>query len=239
MERITRWMASEFKPAIVNFESLTPGVLAERAGLRVPDPYEFARHCVGAYRVAEELGIRAVYSAAETERVRLSFCPVGTDALIVTPEGRVSACYLLPEDWRARGLDLDVGRLSASGRMELDFAALTRARELPADKPHCERCMAQWSCAGGCHVNHTYPGCSPEYDAFCVQTRIVTACLLLREMGEEAIVDELLANQSAMQSLALHQDDRIVLPRSAEPTDGPVCAEPAGSLVARGLTALG
>ena len=249
MEAITRWMCTSFKPAVVNFESLTPGELASKAGLEVPDPYEFARHCVGAYRVAEELGIKAVYSAAEAERARLSFCPVGTDALIVSLDGRVSACYLLAEDWQARGLDMDVGWVRPDGSVEIDFEALTRTRRLPMDKPRCERCFCQWSCAGGCHVNQTYPGCSHSYTDFCIQTRIITACLLLRELGYEHVVDELLADRAAMETLASHPWDVLDLdgPRRRAAGAGgsmPTTVPAAGprrprSLIAEGMTLLG
>jgi uncharacterized protein len=211
MENITRWMVEEYKPAVMNFESLTPGPLAERAGLKVPDPYRFAKHCIGAYRVAEQLGVRAVYAAGEIEKARLSFCPVGTDALIVSPDGRTSACYLMPEDWEARGLDMDVGQVHADGRVDIDFEALTRARRLPVNKPRCESCFSQWTCAGGCHVNQTYPGAAAQYTEFCVQTRLVTASLLLRELGRDDLVDELLASRSAMDTLAHHSWDPIDL----------------------------
>ena len=251
MTNITRWMIESFRPAVVNFESLTPGVLAERAGLKVPDPYRFAIHCVEAYRVAERMGVRAVYSAAETERARLSFCPVGTDAVIVSPDGRASACYLLPEDWQARGLDMDVGQVHSDGRVFIDQAGLTRARHLPLQKPRCEGCFCQWTCAGGCHVNQTYPGCSAEYTAFCLQTRLITACLLLRDLGCEDLVDELLASRRAMEKLATHGWEPIDLGLEGVSTDiveatatTPMPAywrapERPRSLVAEGLTLLG
>lgn len=209
MEAITRWMIESFRPAVVSLESLTPSALAVRAGLEVPDPYRFAIHCVGAYRLAARMGVRAVYCAAETERPRLSFCPVGTDAVIVSPEGRLSACYLLPEDWRARGLDMDVGRVAADSHVSIDTLALNRVRTVPLGKPRCERCFCQWTCAGGCHVNQTPPGCSGRYTAFCIQTRLVTACLLLRDLGGEDLADELLADRRAMERLSEHAWDPV------------------------------
>ena len=217
MESITRWMVEEFKPGVMNFESLTPGVLAQQAGLKVPDPYRFAIHCVGAYREADRLGVRAVYSAAETERARLSFCPVSTDAVIVSPDGRASACYLLPEDWQERGLDMDVGEVHADGRVVMDMDAITRARQLPMHKPRCESCFCQWTCAGGCHVNQTYPAAAREYTDFCIQTRLVTACLLLRDLGCDDLVDELLANRRAMETLAQHRWDPIAIAANQSP----------------------
>jgi uncharacterized protein len=247
MENITRWMVQSFRPAVVNFESLTPGPLAENAGLKVPDPYRFARHCIGAYRVAESLGVRAVYSAAETEKARLSFCPVGTDAVIVSPDGRASACYLMPEDWEARGLDMDVGQFHGDGRVDIDYAAVGAARRLPLDKPRCRGCFAQWTCAGGCHVNQTFPQAAPQYTEFCVQTRLVTACLLLRDLGRDDLVDALLADRHAMETLARHDWDPIALGADVDvsPLSGPRAFEmPAASrdqprsLVADGMSLL-
>lgn len=248
MEAITRWMATSYRPSVINFESLTPGVLAGRAGLAVPDPYRFAANCVRAYRAAEELGVKAVYSAADLDRARLSFCPVGTDAVIVSPDGRASACYLLPDDWQARGLDLDVGHISASGAA-IDPAAVTRARHVPVDKPRCERCFCQWTCAGGCHVNQTYPNAALPYTDFCIQTRLVTCCLLLRDLGCDDLVDELLASRPAMEALAFHPWDPVVIAADAAQVEPlPTPGEPPApywrrgrpaSLVADGLTLMG
>jgi uncharacterized protein len=245
MENITRWMIEAFKPAVINFETLTPGPLAEAAGLKVPDPYRFAAHCIGAYRVAASMGVRAVYSAAETERARLSFCPVGTDAVIVSPDGRASACYLMPEDWEARGLQLDVGRFGADGGVEIDATAVAAARRLPLDKPRCRGCFAQWTCAGGCHVNQTFPGASERYTEFCVQTRLVTACLLLRDLGRDDIVEALLADRGALERLACHDWDPITVGSSGDRTDRhavpptpAVSVEPMRSLIADGMTLL-
>ncbi|MEZ5397866.1 MAG: radical SAM protein [Bryobacterales bacterium] len=248
MEEITKWLSESYKPSVINFESLTPGELPTKAGLQVPDPYDFAIHCVGAYQVGNRLGVKVVYSAAEFEHARLSFCPVGTDALIVTPDGRASACYLLPEDWQGRGLDLDVGLVKADGNVTIDFDALTRARRLPINKPRCERCFCQWSCAGGCHVNQTYPDCPTEYTDFCIQTRIITACLILQDLGLNDLVAKLLADRKAMENLAQNSWDNIERPElsnkhsgSRQVTTNPISKthQRPHSLIAEGLTLLG
>ena len=193
------------------------------------------------------MGVRAVYSAAEIGQARLSFCPVGTDAVIVSPDGRASACYLMPEDWHERGLDMDVGQVHEHGRVSIDHAALARARALPLHKPRCESCSCQWTCAGGCHVNQTYPGCSDQYTDFCIQTRLVTACLLLRDLGCEDLVQELLSNRPAMEALAHHGWDPVgpmvdVGASYSTESAGPLAfwrnSEKPRSLVADGLTLL-
>jgi uncharacterized protein len=211
LEEITKWFAAEYSPAVINFESLTPGELARAANLTVPNPFDFARHCFGSYRVARELGIRAVYSAAEFDRPRTSFCPVGTDALIVSMDGRTSGCYLLPEDWRARGLDMDVGWVRPNGQVDFDLASMQRVREVPMKKERCQKCFCQWSCAGGCHVNQTYPGCASDYTDFCIQTRLLTALLLLDNLDKPEIADRLLADESALRRLGFHAKDTVML----------------------------
>ncbi len=209
IESIVRWMIQAYGPSVVNLETLTPNAESERAGLRAPDPYRFAAGCVAACKTGEEHGVPVVYSAAERRTPRLSFCPVGTDALIVSPGGRISACYLRPSDWQARGLDLDVGRVEGDGTVRIDRAALASTRALPLRKPRCSRCFCQWTCAGGCHVNETFPGSSPGYSPFCVQTRIVTACLLLGDAGCSEMADALLADRRALERLAHHEWDPI------------------------------
>lgn len=209
MEAIVRWMAAAFAPSAVNFESLTPGPLAARAGLAVPDPYRFADGAMRAYRAGEALGVKVVYSAAEIEQARLSFCPVGTDAVIVSPDGRASACYLRPDDWRAHGLDMDIGWVRNDGEVTIDSEALDRVRRLVERKPRCEGCFCRWTCAGGCHVNQTFPGAEAAYTDFCIQTRLVTACRLLDDMGLSELADELLSSRPAMEALADRAWDRV------------------------------
>jgi len=203
------WFAEEFHPYSIDFETLQPTPESERAGLHPPDPYSFAAHFRDARRVASEHGVDPVYAAAVTEEPRLTFCPVGNDTLILHPDGRLSGCYLLERDWKARGLDLNLGRLGTNGTMELPEGDVERVRQLVADRPRCQDCFCRWSCAGGCHVNHSYSGCSRAYDDFCIQTRLITACSLLDGLGQEPLADGLMADLAEMQRLALRSSDRV------------------------------
>jgi len=202
------WLCEEFHPSSIDFETLQPTPESERAGLRPPDPYVFSVRFLEARRAAVERGVDAIYAAALTEKPRLSFCPVGNDTLILHPDGRLSACYLPESDWQARGMDLDLGRL-VEGEMELAPAAVERVRTLVAEKPRCDACFCRWSCAGGCHVNHSYPGCSGAYGSFCIQTRILTACSLLCGLGLTSLADELAGSRESMERLALWPSDRL------------------------------
>ncbi|MCP4691498.1 MAG: hypothetical protein GY859_25865, partial [Desulfobacterales bacterium] len=209
LEDVAAWFCEALRPSIIDFETLSVNPASEAAGLKPPDPYVFARRLVGARRVAERRGVQAVYAAAAADGPRNTFCPVGRDALIVSPSGRVSACYLPGEARRARGLDLSVGALSAEGDMIIDPGAVQRLRKLVREKPRCKRCYCRWTCAGGCHVNHSPPGCSEAYNDFCIQTRVIMACDLLNHLGLGATAEELLEDRSAMAAMAVHPEDRL------------------------------
>lgn len=209
LDRITRWFCETFQPSTITFETLQPSPESDLAGLRPPDPWEFAIMWVRSSYVALGLGVTLVYGAALLDSIRHSFCPVGRDSLIVSPEGRVSACYLPEQEWRKRGLDLNLGNFDRAGNISLDRMAIDRVRNVTACRPRCQRCLARWHCAGGCHVNHSYPGCADSYDDFCIQTRVITACRLLERMGCKEEVQGLLNNRPALENLALHSSDRL------------------------------
>jgi uncharacterized protein len=202
MAEISEWFSREFRPAAVSWEILKPTPDSNRAGLRAPDPLVFASGFEASRRILESRGIRAVYAADLGPEPRFTFCPVGRDALLLTPDGRVSACYLPEEEWTARGMSLTIGRLGRDGNLRLSRGARPSIHRAVRNKPLCDGCFCRWSCAGGCHVHHSPPGRDIAGSDFCVQTRIITACSLLRKMGEDGIVDELLADRGALERLA-------------------------------------
>jgi hypothetical protein len=106
---------------------------------------------------------------------------------------------------------MDLGRVGADGRVRLDRAAVRRVRALPAQKPRCDGCFCRWTCAGGCHVQETYRGCGLEYSTFCLQTRLITAGLLLRELECDSLLDELLADLRALRRLAEQPSDAVAV----------------------------
>jgi uncharacterized protein len=202
MESIIQWMINEFNPSIINFETLTPCEATAESGIAPPDPYLFAINAERAILLAEQAGVTTVSSSMESSEPRLSFCPVGNDVAIVSPDGRVSGCYLLPDEWEKRGLNFDFGHWKPGEGITILPDRLQAIRQFPVLKPRCEACFCQFSCAGGCHVNQTLPGGSYELTDFCIQTRILTACRLLRELGFFDLSQALLKDRPAMERLA-------------------------------------
>lgn len=209
LEETVRWFSQEFGPSTIDFETLQPTPESEKAGLHTPDPCEFAGQFFRARRAAGEAGVAANYAASLREAPRITFCPVGNDGLIVSPGGSVGACYLPVREWQDCGLDLHFGRVCPDAGVELDLPALDRLRRLVVDKPRCRNCFCQWSCAGGCHVKHSYPGCPLAYDDFCIQTRLITAASVLVDLDAEPLAQALLASRPAMETLALRVSDRL------------------------------
>ena len=64
---------------------LTELRFSRRFGLLPPPAMEFARNFHRASVILEHRGVKPVFSTADLTRSRISFCPVGKDALIVPP----------------------------------------------------------------------------------------------------------------------------------------------------------
>jgi uncharacterized protein len=201
LEEVGAYFCEQFEPDVINFDTLQEWPASLAAGLSKPDPLEFAFHFCRARKRIESYGVEVVYAADYTPLPQTSFCPLGKDAVVVAPDGALSGCYLQEEDWISRGMDLSLGEVREGYRFHVREESLDHLRKLVADKPECGDCFCKWSCAGGCHVNHSYPGAAMDED-FCAQTRIITACTVLGEAGEETLAERLLADRGAMQKLA-------------------------------------
>lgn len=212
MPELAAWFCREYVPQGVCFEPMQFPVLYQGKtpiGLDPPDPWEFGRNFIRAATILAAHGVEAVYAAADLRKTRVSFCPVAHDAVIVSPDGVVSACYLLREEWEARGLDLIFGRIAPTGALEVDEQALGVIRGLNVwSKPACASCACRWHCAGGCHVNHPppSPGC---YDGPCIQTRIITLHNLLTVLGRRDLIQRLLEDDQALQRAVRQPSDRL------------------------------
>ena len=210
MPQIAAWFCEHFRPRGVCFEPLQPSAPSRTVQLEPPDPLAFAHNFIQAAGVLESHGVEPVYAAADIQARRVTFCPAGQDVAIVSPDGTVSACYLLQRDWEARGLDLRLGRV-ADGTVQLNADAVASARDLNVhNKPLCARCFCKWHCAGGCHVNHAPAGPPDTYDRLCVQTRIITLWNVLKAMDQQHLVWEWLQDREAAAQSVYQPSDYLL-----------------------------
>ena len=206
MEDITDWFCRIFNPTSINFEVLQHTALTEKSGLESPSPRDFAISLVRSRAVAARYGVELVY-ASDMTSPQWTSCPVGKDTAIVTPDGKVSSCYLLPERWQHRGLEMTFGQIGKD--IEIDQARLESIRCHVENKPGCEQCFCRWSCAGGCQVENERPLKHEGYGDFCIQTRIISLCSLLDSLGAEEHKEALLNDLRSIERLANHPDDRL------------------------------
>jgi uncharacterized protein len=209
MMEIAKWFCDEFKPSTVCFETMVPSDLSESAGLEPPDPWEFALNFYLASEYLAEHEIKAIHSTAETHTCRVSFCPLGKDALIVSPDGSINACYLLPESWKQRGLDLRLGCMDG-GTINIASKMLNHVRSLTVEnRPLCANCFCRYHCAGGCYVNHDTGSSPGQFDALCIQTRILTIISLLKRLGQDELIGEWMSDRTLMEASVWQQTDRL------------------------------
>jgi uncharacterized protein len=208
MQELTHWFCQNFRLAALNFEILYRTELTDKKGLVPPDPYEVAVQFQHSKQIAESYGIELIYASDISEKPQVSSCPVGKDTVIVSPNGKISNCYMLPERWRQVGLEFDFGDINNAEA--IDQNALSVIRSAVEDKPRCETCFCKWSCAGGCHIGNTPPNCSNNYENYCLQTRIISAYTLLNKLGQHNEIATLKDNKKTLKNLACHKTDVLI-----------------------------
>lgn len=213
MPEIAAYFCDAFHPMGVSFEPFKPAkqIPPGPDDFEPPDPWEFARNFIQAAWILEAHGVEPVYAAGDIRTRRVTFCPVGRDVAIISPDGVVNNCYLLESEWQAQGLNLRLGRLDADRKITLDPKAVTYTRSLNVwNKPFCHRCFCQWHCAGGCHVTHSLPPAPGDYDRLCLQTRIITLRNILKAMEKENLVRRLLDQPDALAQTIRQASDKLV-----------------------------
>jgi len=209
MKEFTGWLCENFKISVINFEILTSTPQSDSAGLFPPDPFDFAIRFQKSREIANDFDIEVVYASDISSNPVVSSCPVGKDTAIVSPDGRISSCYLMPDRWRNAGLDLDFGVIDNHHLVSIDSDKIDNIRKMVENKPRCNNCFCKWSCAGGCHVGNTFPGCNPVYNDFCKQTRIISAFTLLSDLGLQERIDDLINLPDALRSIADQAFDMV------------------------------
>jgi uncharacterized protein len=209
MASFAAWVAEELHPLSVCFETLAESPLSRQNGLEAADPFQFVLNFQAAKKILDVHGIQTILSTDPPGSLQSSFCPVGKDALIVSPDGALVACYWLEEAWQRNGLDLRLGQLDDDG-FALEPGALQRAREATLiNKDSCQDCLCGYSCAGGCHVRRTSAPTGRRNKEVCFQTRLILTLRLLHELGQGALAKAWLADRSAVDRFAFASSDRL------------------------------
>ena len=209
MEEFAIWAAKELRPKSLCFETLAESQISKQSGLVPASPLEFVRNFIAAKKALKAMAVETILSTDQAENCQFSFCPVGKDALIISPDGSVDACYWLEDEWIKNGLNLHLGVVDQSG-FELETEKVLQARGAASlHKDACRNCLCQYKCAGGCHVRRAANPHARQYDQICFQTRLITISRLLSEMGQAELADALLQDQTAIDACVYPLSDRL------------------------------
>ena len=201
------WCGRELKPASICFETLDESAVSRRSDLAPCTPMEFVRNFIAVKKALAPLGIDTVLSTDASEECQFSFCPVGKDALIISPQGSIDGCYWLPEEWIRKGLDLNLGIVTEDG-FDLKTENVERVRQAATlQKEACGNCFCQYHCAGGCHIRRM-GHLERRYSEICYQTRLITLWRLLSELGQEGLADAILKDKRAAAKFVHVSSDR-------------------------------
>ncbi len=149
----------------------------------IPCPEEFAAQFLIARHWARRHGIRVTYPGSRFGEVHGRFCPILQRNLTVTPDGRITACFLVTDGRNAADLPLIIGTVDQTDAEHayIDPQRLNRlAAQLGRDEGPCRTCFNARHCAKGCpnHCPVSPPGASSLLD-----------CTLERRIGLADILD--------------------------------------------------
>lgn len=200
--RMKAWaehIAEIYEPAAVCFEPMCESPLSVRSGLQPPEADAFIRGWCEAFRILRREGIQLVFSGADLTALQHSICPLGKDALIVTPNGNIRSCWQISEDPRCEAFDLTLGYTDEDG-MHIDSHAVQRVRDLSLkNRSECSGCFAYYHCAGGCLLNHNRPSGKDPY--FCRISRTLVLWQLLENLGAGRLANRLCTSSGFVDEL--------------------------------------
>ena len=141
----------------------------------------FADAFLAAHQIAAVAGRTLFYSGARLGLVTDRFCSAPYDALIVTPAGKLVACYEVTDARHPLARLSGLGCYDADG-IHIDAVARNRLHSLIAERQAgCRDCFCLYSCAGDCYTRAFGSGAAGHlhYGPRCEMNRAITRGLLL------------------------------------------------------------
>jgi uncharacterized protein len=157
---------------------------AEGAGLTIDDIDSFVDIYMDVHRFAMEHGRNLHYSAARPHLITSTFCAATSNALIVTADGELTACYEVFDHSHILADDFIIGRIDPHDGIVLYPEKRTNLlSKINENRSNCKDCFCYYHCAGDCppkaflaHLNNDQFRCSV--------TRAITRELIIDRIAE-------------------------------------------------------
>lgn len=143
----------------------------------------FANSFLKAYDIAAAAGRHIYYSGARPWLITPRFCQAPENALIVGPDGFLTACYEVCSKSHSRADPFIFGTLSVDGGMIcLENRRRKLMEKIRERRSACETCFCYWHCAGDCpsKILTPEPGGHLIFRERCELNRLITRELLVR-----------------------------------------------------------
>jgi uncharacterized protein len=159
---------------------------AQRADLALCQNERFADAFLIAHDIAAAKGRHAYYSGARPWVVTDRFCRAIDRALIVAPDGGLTACYEVYGREHSLAPRFFFGTLDANTGIQMASATRAQLQEQIAERRGlCEGCFCYWHCAGDCPPKTLSLSGNGHrrFGARCDLNRLITRELLLRNIA--------------------------------------------------------
>ncbi len=153
MPDIVEFVASNY-PGIeqLHFEPVWECGRCKTSSNVMPTSEVFVRRYLESLRVAEERGVRLVFSGARQDVLADTFCKVSSGSFTVTPTGDVTACYEVSYASDPRSERFFFGHYDPEADcFVFDQRKLDELSKLCVHNIRfCDDCFCRWHCAGDC-----------------------------------------------------------------------------------------
>lgn len=147
------------------------------------DNRRFADVFLQAYDVAYAQGRHLYYSGARPWVITERFCRAIDNALIVAPDGSLTACYEVYGREHPLGRTFFFGSLGTDGSEKVEAQTRSRLQHQIAERRAlCAGCFCYWHCAGDCPPKTLTPDSDGhrQFGPRCDLNRLITENLLVR-----------------------------------------------------------
>ena len=152
LEETIDFITSNYKTKLIFFEPvyLCAEYKLQEDSLK-PDFFKFVEKFEQLKQVCIDRGVQLEYSGCQFNRIKNTFCYVGTGDFAVTPEGLITNCWEVTNPDHPLADIFIFGKILPFGQIEIDQKKIDYLRTFSVNNfDYCKDCFAKWHCAGDC-----------------------------------------------------------------------------------------